>query len=87
MTRHPSWDAPLTICGLLRHWRRRHNWALVLAIYVSVALSGLAIQGLFVALGMPVTHIPWFRDLVDRIIMALPFTMLGAPGGAPTGGM
>jgi hypothetical protein len=27
-----------------------------------------------------VTHVPWFRDLVDRIIMVLPFTMLGAPG-------
>jgi uncharacterized membrane protein YraQ (UPF0718 family) len=55
--------------------------ALVLAIYVCAALSGLAVQGLFAALGVPVTHVPWFRDLVDHIIMALPFTMLGAPGG------
>lgn len=72
---------PFTVRGLVRHISCRHGWALVLVIYVCAALSGLAVQGLFTALGVPVTHVPWFRDLVDRIIMALPFTMLGAAGG------
>jgi len=47
----------------------------------------LAVQGHFAVLGVPVTHVPWFRDLLDRIIMALPFVMLGTPSGAPMGRM
>lgn len=50
-------------------------------------VSELAVQGLFAVLGVPVTHVPWFRDLVDRIIMGLPFTMLGTPSGTPMGRM
>lgn len=72
---------PLTMRALLGQFGRRQGWALVLATYVSAALSGLAVQELLAALGLSVTHVPWFRDLVDRIIMVLPFTMLGAPGG------
>ncbi len=69
---------PFTLRTLLRQHR---GWRLVLAIYFAAALSGLVVTGLFTLVGVEVTHVPWFRDLVDRIIMAFPFTMLGAPGG------
>lgn len=72
---------PLTMRALVRQFGRRRGWALALAMYVSAALSGLAVQELLAALGLSVTHVPWFREIVDRIIMVLPFTMLGAPGG------
>jgi hypothetical protein len=72
---------PLTIAALLRHSGRGRGWLLVLALYLAAALGGLGVSGLFTLLGLEVTHVPWFRDLADRIIMALPFTMLGAPGG------
>lgn len=76
---------PLTIRALLRRPGRRRGWLLVLASYFGAALSGLAVAGLFALLGLEVTHVPWFRGLVDRVIMALPFTMLGAPGGGIKG--
>lgn len=72
---------PLTVRTLLRQHGRRRGWLLAVAIYFSAALGGLAVAGLFALLGLEVTHVPWFRELVDRIIMALPFTMFGAPGG------
>lgn len=72
---------PLTIRALLNQHGRRRGCMLVLAIYLAAALSGLAVARLFSLLGLKVTHVPWFRDLVDQIINAFPFTMLGAPGG------
>jgi len=72
---------PLTMRALVRQFGRRQGWALAVAMYVCAALSGLAVQELLAALGLSVTHVPWFRELVDRIIMVLPFTMLGTPGG------
>ena len=72
---------PLTIRALVHQFGRRQGCTLVLAMYLATALSGLAVQGLLAVLGVSVTHVPWFRDLVDHIIMVLPFTMLGAPGG------
>jgi uncharacterized membrane protein YraQ (UPF0718 family) len=72
---------PLTIRALVHQFGRRQGCTLVLAMYFAAALSGLAVQGLLAVLGVSVTHVPWFRDLVDHIIMVLSFTMLGAPGG------
>lgn len=72
---------PLPMRALVRHFGRRQGCTLVLAMSLSAALSGLAVQELLATLGLPVTHVPWVRDLVDHIVMALPFTMLGAPGG------
>jgi len=72
---------PLTARALLRQYGCWRGLLLALALYLAAALSGLVVAGLFTLLGIEVTHVPWFRDLVDRIIMALPFTMLGAPGG------
>lgn len=68
---------PLTIRTLVRQYGRRLGWQLVLAIYLSAALSGPAVAGLFWLLGVKVTHVPWFRDLVDNLMMLFPFTMLG----------
>ncbi|MBI2154199.1 MAG: permease [Candidatus Rokubacteria bacterium] len=76
---------PLTVRVLLRQYGRRQGWLLVLATYLAAALSGLAVASLFTVVGLEVTHVPWLRDLVDRIILALPFTMLGAPGGGMEG--
>lgn len=77
---------PLTIRALLRPRGRRRGWLLVLAIYVTAALSGLAVTGLFTLVGLEVTHgRTWFEGLVDRIIRALPVTTPGAPGGQMNG--
>ncbi len=77
---------PLTIRALLRQHGRRRGWRLVLAIYVTAALSGLAVTGLFTLVGLEVTHgRTWFEGLVDRIIRALPVTTPGAPGGQMNG--
>lgn len=71
---------PLTLRILIRHYGRRRGWQLALSVYLCAALSGLAVAGLFWLLGVQVTHVPWFRDLVDTLMMLFPFTMLGAPG-------
>lgn len=72
---------PLTVRALLRRHGRGRGGLAVLAIYAAASLSGLIVWALFTLLGLEVTHVPWLRDVIDRIIMALPFTMLGAPGG------
>lgn len=76
---------PLTVRTLLHHYSGTRGWWLVLALYLSAALGGLAVSGLFVVLGVQVTHVPWFRDLVDKLMMMFPFTMWGAPGGGMRG--
>ncbi len=76
---------PLTVRALLRHYGGARGWRLVLALYLSAALGGLAVAGLFALLGVQVTHVPWFRDLVDRLMRMFPFTMWGAPGGGMRG--
>lgn len=76
---------PLTIRTLVRHYGASRGWRLVLAMYFSAALSGVAVAGVFALLGVQVTHVPWFRDLVDKLMRMFPFTMLGAPGGTMKG--
>ncbi|MBI3635463.1 MAG: hypothetical protein HY216_04490 [Candidatus Rokubacteria bacterium] len=72
---------PLNVRTLLRHYGTAQGWRLVLTLYVAAALSGLIVAGSFAALGIEVTHVPWFRALVDRLMMMFPGAMLGAPGG------
>ncbi len=72
---------PLNVRTFLRHYGTAQGWRLVLTLYVAAALSGLIVAGSFAALGIEVTHVPWFRALVDRLMMMFPGTMLGAPGG------
>ncbi len=72
---------PLTVRGLVGHYGGTRGWVVSTLAYLAAALSGLAIAGSFAVLGIAVTHVPWFRELVDKIMMILPFTMLGAPGG------
>lgn len=76
---------PLTVRTVVHHYGKSRGWLLVLAVYFSAALGGLAIAGVFDLLGVQVTHVPWFRDLVDKLVMMFPFTMLGAPGGGMRG--
>lgn len=76
---------PLTVRALLRHYGGSRGWRLVLATYLSAALSGLMVAGLFRLLGAHVTHVPWFRDLVDTLIKMFPFTMFGTSGGGMKG--
>lgn len=72
---------PLTVRALVREYGSARGWRVVLAGYLSAALGGLAVAGLFEVLGIEVTHVPWFREIVDRLMMVFPFTMWGAPGG------
>ncbi len=72
---------PLTARTLVRHHGNARGWGLILALYLAAALSGLVVQGVFTLLGVQVTHVPWFRELVDKLMMMFPGTMLGAPGG------
>lgn len=76
---------PLTVRTVVHHYGKSRGWLLILAVYFSAALGGLAIAGVFDLLGVQVTHVPWFRDLVDKLVMMFPFTMLGAPGGGMRG--
>ncbi len=48
--------------------------------YLSAAIGGLTAIGLFQLLGLEVTHVPWFEPAVKKIVMTLPFTMLGTGG-------
>lgn len=70
----------------LRTWSARlgvkRTVALGLLLYLAGCLGALAVSLLWHLAGLQVTHVPWFRDLVDRIMMALPFTMLGTGGMA-----
>jgi len=76
---------PLTARALFHYYGGTRGWRLVLALYLSAALGGLAVAGVFEALGIEVTHVPWFRDRVDTLMMLFPFTMWGAPGGGMRG--
>lgn len=57
------------------------------ALYLSASLGALVAIGLFELAGLEVTHVPWFEPLVKKIIMTLPFTMLGTGGMSLTGKM
>ncbi len=72
---------PLSVRMLLRHYGTAQGWRLMLTLYIAAALSGVIVAGSLAALGVEVTHVPWFRALVDRLMMMFPGTMLGAPGG------
>lgn len=76
---------PLTVRGLVGHYGGTRGWVVSTLAYLAAALSGLAVAGSFAVLGIAVTHVPWFRELVDKIMMMLPFTMLGVPGGGMKG--
>ena len=76
---------PLTVRPLVRRYGRSRGWLLVLGMYLSAAFSGLAVAGAFAVVGIRVTHVPWFRDLVDKLVMMFPFTMLGARAGGMNG--
>lgn len=76
---------PLTVRTLVRHYGGARGRRVVLILYGAAALGGLAVAGAFALVGLRVTHVPWFRPLVDTLMMIFPFTMLGAPGGGMKG--
>jgi hypothetical protein len=60
----------------------------VIAIfYLSAAIGALTVIGLFTLLGLEVTHVPWFEPVVKKIVMTLPFTILGTGGMSIMGKM
>lgn len=59
---------PLNIREFEKIYGRQARWPLVIALYLSAALSGLLVTGLFEALGLQVAHVPWFEPLVKRLI-------------------
>lgn len=59
----------------------------VAVLYLSAVIGGLTAIGIFELLGLEVTHVPWFEPLAKKIIMTLPFTMLGTGGMSIMGKM
>jgi len=53
---------------------------IIAILYLSAAIGGLTVMGIFKLLGLEVIHVPWFEPLVKKIIMTLPFTMAGTGG-------
>ena len=76
---------PLTLRTLSAQYGPKRTAGLGLLLYVTACLGALAVPIVLRVFGLEVTHVPWFRDLVDRM-MGLPFTMLGT-GGMPGGRM
>lgn len=77
---------PLTLRALSAQFGARRTAGFGLLLYLTACLAALVVPVLWHLIGLEVTHVPWLRDLVDRIQMALPFTMLGT-GGMPGGSM
>lgn len=71
---------PLNVRFLMNLRSRRAGWYVTAVLYFSAALGGLAVIGLFELFGLEITHVPWFEPLVKKIMMVLPFTMLGTGG-------
>ena len=60
---------PLNLRAFERLFGRKACWRLAITLYLSAALSGLGVIGLFEILGLEVAHVPWFEPLVKRLIM------------------
>lgn len=71
---------PLNLSSLIGLFGQRGGSYLIASSYLSTALGGLAVIALFGLVGVEVTHVPWFEPLVKKIIMTLPFTILGTGG-------
>ncbi len=78
---------PLNFRSLMNPRDRRIGWYMTAILYLSAALGGLTVIGSFELIGLQVTHVPWFEPLVKKIIMSLPFTMLGTGGMSIMGKM
>lgn len=71
---------PLNLRPVLKWFDPRAGRYVIAAFYLSVAIGGLTVIALFTLLGLEVTHVPWFEPVVKKIVMTLPFTMLGTGG-------
>ena len=71
---------PLNLHSLIGLFGQRGGMYLIASSYVSAALGGLVVIALFGLIEVQVTHVPWFEPLVKKIMMTLPFTMLGTGG-------
>lgn len=72
---------PRSIRIYLRVFGRTLGWRLMISLFVCAILSGLLVTGAYALFGFRPGHVPLFRELVDTIIMWLPFTM--PPMGMP----
>ncbi len=77
---------PLTLRTLSARYGATRTVGLGALLYVAAGVGALVVPVVLRIFGLGVTHVPWFRDLVDRIMMGLPLTMLGT-GGMPGGRM
>ena len=66
---------PLILSGYARFLGRRRAVALVALLFISAFVSGLLVTGIYALFGFRPGHIPLGRELVDKIIKWLPFTM------------
>lgn len=71
---------PLSLRSVTKWFDRPAGKYVIAILYLSAVIGGLTVIGVFELLGLEVTHVPWFEPLVKKIIMTLPFTMLGTGG-------
>jgi uncharacterized membrane protein YraQ (UPF0718 family) len=66
---------PLILSGYARLLGRRRTVALAALLFLSAFASGLLVTAIYAVFGFRPGHIPLGRELVDKIIKWLPFTM------------
>lgn len=71
---------PLNLRPMMKLLDPRTGSYVTAILYLSAALGGLTVIGLFELFGLQVTHVPWFEPLVKKLMMIFPFTMLGTGG-------
>lgn len=78
---------PLNLRSVIDLFGQRGGSYLIASSYLFAVVGGLAVIALFGLVGVEVTHVPWFEPLVKKIMMVLPFTMLGTGGMSIMGKM
>jgi hypothetical protein len=78
---------PLSLSTVAKWFDPSGGKYVIAVFYLSAAIGSLTAIGLFQLLGLEVTHVPWFEPLVKKIVMTLPFTMLGTGGMSIMGKM
>lgn len=83
-----TWEYPGMVSLLLTGLLIPQNWGalrtlfgrgaavrLALLLAVAAVLSALVVTVAFDAISLRPAHVPWFRELIDRLMMWFPFTM------------
>jgi len=66
---------PLILSGYVRLVGKRRTVALVSILFLSAFVSGLLVTAIYALFGFRPGHVPLGREIVDKIVRWLPFTM------------